>query len=482
MRQDSEHYVDSLFSQEQVPRPDFDAMWQAIEQRLAQAGPTRDTRPGFSGKLKYGALAIVSTCLLTVSIGAYVSPTFAEYIKSLFDRKDADAGLQTAAQQGFSQETKAAVTDQGITMQVMEAMADPTRLVLTVGLTKNGEQIDASKIFDKHFANSYGFLEGGFYVTDAAGNLVAERIDDVYSHAPYADLVFRVNRTLDTNELVAHLRMKKIGETAGAWKLTVPVNMEKSMMATKVVPVEKTYKTAQGAIVKLKNIVFSPTATRVEVETDWTEEVKARVAKERSGYFVENVLYHIEDEKGNVIASSSDKADTSLQPILKIRDQTIDSGSRQRFHDNYVPLPADQKLTFVLESIDLAFMEESGPSVTFNPQDLAKKPAALTYRGNTFTVSGFTLEQGKEAQLEMQGTGGSTYAGSWKLLDDKGNAYQLESMLDGRIWSGIGEDSTSGKSKRTIYGLDHAPKRLTLKLEAMIVRDDKVDWRVPVRQ
>lgn len=70
-------------------------------------------------------LPVLISCALLLTIS--VSPTFAAYVKSLFNGSDKE--LQYAAQEGFSQKVNASVTDRGYTLEIEEILADPMRIV-----------------------------------------------------------------------------------------------------------------------------------------------------------------------------------------------------------------------------------------------------------------------------------------------------------------------------------------------------------------
>ncbi|XOS91420.1 DUF4179 domain-containing protein [Brevibacillus laterosporus] len=108
-------------------------------------------------------VSISCALLLTVSVGSYVSPTFAAYVKSLFEGSS-DKELQYAAQEGFSQKVNASVTDQGYTLEIKEILADPMRIVAVYSIKDqqnnfiHPDKLDISKV----------------EVTDLKGNVIKE--------------------------------------------------------------------------------------------------------------------------------------------------------------------------------------------------------------------------------------------------------------------------------------------------------------------
>ncbi|WP_243014767.1 DUF4179 domain-containing protein, partial [Brevibacillus borstelensis] len=96
-----------------------------------------------------------------VTFGTMVSPTFANYVNSLFNTvNQADGGMKNAAAEGYVQEVGKKVTDKGITVTVKEVLADPTRIALIFEMVdKDGKKLDFK-------AGEYG---GEFTLTDNAG-------------------------------------------------------------------------------------------------------------------------------------------------------------------------------------------------------------------------------------------------------------------------------------------------------------------------
>lgn len=91
-----------------------------------------------------------------------MSPTFAAYVKSLFDSSDQE--LQHAVQEGFSQKVNASVTDQGYTLEIEEILADPMRIVAVYSI----------KDQQKNFIHPDKLQISNVEVTDLKGNVIKE--------------------------------------------------------------------------------------------------------------------------------------------------------------------------------------------------------------------------------------------------------------------------------------------------------------------
>ncbi|MED1721299.1 DUF4179 domain-containing protein [Brevibacillus parabrevis] len=71
-------------------------------------------------------IAFVSAAVLAIGFSGSVavSSTFANHISSLWTKK-IDPGVQEAVNKGYAKLAKASVTDQGITIETSEVIADP---------------------------------------------------------------------------------------------------------------------------------------------------------------------------------------------------------------------------------------------------------------------------------------------------------------------------------------------------------------------
>ncbi|MCR8986860.1 DUF4179 domain-containing protein [Brevibacillus laterosporus] len=101
--------------------------------------------------LKKMTLAVAGLTV-AVSLGTFVSPTFADYVKSLFSTEQkADQGMKSAAQQGFVQQVGKKVTDQNITVELIEILADSMRIVAILdAMDKGGNKISQDDL-SHHF-------------------------------------------------------------------------------------------------------------------------------------------------------------------------------------------------------------------------------------------------------------------------------------------------------------------------------------------
>jgi hypothetical protein len=467
-------------------------------------------------KSKWRKWVAVAAASITIGIsaGAYISPTFAAYIKSFFIRPDLDEGLQTAAKEGFSEKTDASVTDHGITVKVKEVMADENRLILTYSLEKeNGEFIDPTILFESEEwapGREMYFVKdlNTFYITDKDGNVVStsmnyktkkgrfvtQYINRVFPHYPYADLMFELNNSaVDSKQLFANIVIEKIGSIKGKWRLKVPVNIEKSMMATKTLPVNKQYVTREGLAITLKNVVYSPTLTSLNFETKWTEKGKQLMeghpeyfsgVKEQSFY---SPLYDIVGSKGNIVATTLPRnIHSNPKGAVLVDSNEYDPRKTDTIDWKYSfrPFPKGEKLTFVFRGIERT--EFPYKSITFHPEKLKEQPVSFNYKGNSLTIHNFRLEKNKGGKqvgiLEIEEN--SPLGGmDFEISDDQQNIYTIN-IKDSWLTTIISYDAKTMtyrvKSKLEIEGMEKIPKQLTLTLKSAMVLYKDENWKVPI--
>jgi hypothetical protein len=462
---------------------------------------------------KWLAIAAASITI-GISAGAYLSPTFAAYIKSFFVRPDLDEGLQIAAKEGFSETTEASVTDNGITLKVKEVMADANRLILTYSLEKeNGEFIDPTILFESEEwgpGRAIYFVKdlNTFYITDKDGDIVStstnyrtkkgrfvtQYINRVFPHYPYADLMFELNHSAsDSKQLFANISINKIGSTKGKWNLKVPVNIEKSIKATKTLPINKEYVTSEGLAITLKNVVYSPTLTSLNFETRWTEKGK-KLMEGHPEYFIQGIgysyhglLYDIVDSKGNVVATTLPKGrdnDTKGFVLSEHNQYSPRQTEKVDWRHSFIPLPKGEKLTFVFRGIER--VEYPNKSITFNPIKLNEQPVTFDYKGNSFTIQNFRLETSKDGKrvgiLEIEERV-HLAGGHFELSDEHGNIFTINTKDTSRV-SIIGYDKQTMtyhvKRGLEIEGIEKIPTQLTLTLKAVTVFYKDGNWKVPI--
>lgn len=461
-------------------------------------------------KIKYAAIASVATIALSVSIGAAVSPTFADYLKSLFDRPALDQGLQTAAKQGFSQVTDYAVTDQGITLRVNEVLADSNRLIFTYSLEdQNGKAIDPTSMFemerwgkeDMYFKKA----RDAFYITDESGKIlstsmtykmikgleVTQAFQQVIPHQPYADMTFRLQENIKPKKLFLHLDIHEINSVKGSWKLAVPVDMEKSLASTKTVPIETDYTTPDGLHIELQNVVYSPTATSLDIQSEWTQEGKNKMKNHpelflpdgnMKFYSYHKLYYQIVNERGEVVGTTfpTREDDHKILPVSDRAEEDNETGAKTVWHQSFAPLNKQEKLFFQLKGV--LRTEYPKQKITIHPRTLKDTPQTLEYKGNSYTFTDFTIDRDKKiATLELEQVV-AEMGGEFTITDSKGKVYhpdQLDSKVE-RIKLDRKDGRHNSKVKLVYKNFTETPDELSVTLNTAGVLYDNVEWKTPI--
>ncbi|NGQ96802.1 DUF4179 domain-containing protein [Brevibacillus sp. SYP-B805] len=432
------------------------------------------------------AASIAAFLSLTVMTAMYVSPTFAAYISSFITRIGGDFGLKKAAEEGFSTAINAAVTDQGVTFRVKEILADPNRLVVTYVL-ENGE----GKILDDLYISPY---EGNkMYVTDKNGQIIADA-PSFQRGADYADLMFLLKDP--PNELFVHFEIARYGSKEQKnvnWQLTVPVNMQKSMAATKSVPIHAAYQSPAGINFELQQVTYTPSAIRLDIATEQSPAEKERVkqmAREITGKSDENTArefgnyhfsYQLVNERGEVVASSNqepargqDKRTIYFTQVGETADQ------KTIWHGAYVPNPEPEQLYFVLQTVTLT--EQADFSLTFRPDGLNQTGVTKTYEqlGETYTVKKVSKESDPQTKepvwvIELDGKMRNPWFPRWNLFDETGKRYEVEIDYARTVVKG---DRLS--QLILVKGVDQLPQKWTLSMQTIQKAYKNVDWKVPI--
>ncbi|QDX91826.1 DUF4179 domain-containing protein [Brevibacillus laterosporus] len=445
-------------------------------------------------------VSISCALLLTVSVGSYVSPTFAAYVKSLFEGSS-DKELQYAAQEGFSQKVNASVTDQGYTVEIKEILADPMRIVAVYSIKDqqnnfiHPDKLDISKV----------------EVTDLKGNVIKEtrmygmdRNDEKYGY-----LTLKNPGETKEQKLLLQFEGDQIDSVKGNWSLKIPFDLEKSITASKVLPMNETYTTPQGLQINLNSIMYSPTAARVEYETKWTEEAKKRLVQESKQvkgkiasaapyvrYDDYKLNYHVENEKGEEVKD--------LTREIATPSKTIDQYGHSIRKYGFAPLSPDHQYTLVLDS--LVKTEPYKLDISFEPKQLADKPARVDKDGKTIEIKSVTFDEPlneaspkdeKHATITLDVyVKGVSYINigdtiivdddtdkiinrfGWTIKDEKGKIYEDT----GGNFKMIGKDEQGRnhiRMKLQSYEMKEFPQKLSLTSELAEKRYD-LNWRVPL--
>ncbi|WP_312111256.1 DUF4179 domain-containing protein [Brevibacillus reuszeri] len=427
--------------------------------------------------LLFPATVIIALFLVS-TLGTMVSPEIAAYMKSLFTEKGVDEGLQQAAQKGFSQAAGTSATDQGITLQVIEVMADSVRISIVYRLVDQG-----GNVLSPDQLESYD-LE----ITDPNGETVQNSytLDSKYEK-DYGYLI--TNNRIETNDkkLILRLATRQIGKTKGNWLVSTPFDITKSIASSTTIPLDYTYITPQGLQIKLTGITHSVTATRLDYDTTWTEEAFKKLEQvgekfaekfERTNTvryrpFDHHLAFRVEREKDGNVAGE-------VQPLSGGgHGKELGHSSRQYVYQPFIP---GETYYLVLDAITKAELFEL--SIPFDPKQVDKQPVKATKDDNVFQISSYGTGKGDRTEVKIdayvQGIIPYIDPKLLQLADEKGRTYRFK----GSTFDYLETDEKGRRHMRAILEVEELikpiPEKLTLSFHGIPIRYTNLGWRVPL--
>ncbi|OAJ74389.1 hypothetical protein AYJ08_09400 [Brevibacillus sp. SKDU10] len=434
------------------------------------------------------ATLAVAGLTLAVSLGTFVSPTFADYVHSLFsDNKKADIGLKNAATQGYVQKLTTKVTQQGITIEAKELMADTLRVaVLLDAIDKEGKKIPVEEItkaeMDAQLTDGQGkpFSKSGG-ITGPLGDLL------IVKHE-IANLFTDKNPLPD--EMFMDITFTKIKDIKGEWKLRIPIDMKKAKQVTKTLLPNKQYTSAQGVTIDLQKLDIAPSATLLTLRKEWTDKEKQNIKKmidqigvnenssakgkeevEEKLEFASlemrqiDIAYELLDEKGNILAAQDDsKASNNKNVIPNGFSGTSNPDGSYTVWDTFTPQSLEPT-TFKLKAIYRS--EPASFQTKFSPATLAQKPVTATGSdGSVYTFKKVKVDtENERVDLEIESVLGKNVVNTsmWRAIDETGKSYRIYQSSDNTL---------------TIHELTTMPKELTIKYHFAKKEYRNVDWEV----
>ena len=400
-------------------------------------------------------------------------------------------GLKKAAEQWFSTPANASVTDQGITLKIKDILADPSRVVVTYVLVDDQGEILPDLYFETSGPNQ-------LYVTDEKGEKIAEGAG-FQRGEQYADLTFSLRNP--PNHIVVHMDVKQYGARdikPVQWSLKIPVDIEKNMAASKTIPIDQSFTTPEGLNLHAKQVTYAPSATRLEIETNWRAEAKERIQKQARerlqidldeaflrDLFSHKISYHMEDEQGQIYADMV-PGSVNQTKTVSLAEYTVENDAEKYgwygWYGSFVPYEGQGKLFLVLDEITVN--EPADISLSFNPKKLTQQPFRQQIGENTYTLSPLVQETvegtGERVwRMELDIVGTTASWPKWFLRDDTGRSYPV--AIDYQR-SPIEGSSSGAHVKETllIKELDHLPSQLTLVMQTQKKTYDNFQWRVEI--
>ncbi|SFL87161.1 protein of unknown function [Paenibacillus sp. 1_12] len=464
-------------------------------------------RTGFN-ILKTVTIAAVAL-VVVISLGTYVSPTFAEYVKSFFNStENVDPGMKNAYNEGFVKPMDLKVTDRGITVEVKEVLADTMRIaIISEAKDQYGNSIDLNKSSDLQFI-----------IKDVIGNPLIDRKmggwraskkgEHLMVEQALTDLITGGKQLPD--DVTVELSWKKIGQTSGNWVLNIPIDMAKAKAATKTVGINKQYISPQGLMINLKRMELAPSLTLLSMETKLTPELYQQkkesirlnglteqlklgdpllpftLAHDIQDY---TLSYELLDQQGQVVAAWDEVTGKNYNTKNTINNGVSGLGNDEsgyKLWHAFAPLTEKpETLRFKLRAIyskDLANF-----SIKLNLDNLNKEQIGTEYNGSKLTFSDFSLkdyeEESDSGGQTIRRKGGIIHfqaelakdivgLNEWQAKDENGKEYNVR--LEKK--STVGEDGKVSFDGVLVINLLHQPQELTLSYRISEIEHRDVSW------
>ncbi|MFM1651648.1 DUF4179 domain-containing protein [Brevibacillus sp. B_LB10_24] len=541
---------DQVVMRVHVPESFTDEVMAALLSKLPEQGPHPEQRTSlpmrahqktkgkeWMKKITFTAAGFV----LAVSLGAFVSPTFAAYVKHVpeyvkqifFGTSDkVDEGVRQAAANGYASTVDQSVTDQGITLNITEVFADPSRVYVKYTLNKNGDDFEA-----KDIKGAKGF-DDVCTIQDTSGQLIS----GLRGWSP-VDGVFEFNlKGNEPKQLNIHVDIREIDSTKGKWEVTIPVDLEKGQLAVKTTEINQQFTSPEGINLSLQHVQFLPSVTRLQMETSLTadrikqlEEAMAKRGKplpvaKLLGYSIASygLHYHILDGQGQVVAAYDDEFDREFNdeknrlPEQDMQEEEGKLGGKISQAHAFTPLK-EQNLRFQL--LGIYSQEPVFFSRSFDPDTLSRQPITENINGSSFTIKSFRLKTDTNQEQignavvsdKVENINGRSFSSIYVSMTDTNQEQTGDAILSDKVailevegkfakdrvdiprfevadasGNKLSYDATTKRVKNPdgtisfhswifIRDLEKQPKELTLSFDSITKVNRDVKWEVPIQ-
>jgi hypothetical protein len=441
-------------------------------------------------KLKIGAALL----LITISsVLLYSMPALADKLLSLFERSNVvDAGLLRAQDLGLIQHPNIKVEDQGYTVRIDEAAADPTRVILALQLFGPDGKHKRDQLVFTPLA-----LHPGNRITikDSGGQVIGEMYD-MGSTEDFYYMVCNFNEPLQTDRITidGHLtqlgnKMENIPPLKGNWSFSFSIDLHEAKAKTTVTPLEGSYPSPDGMTIRLKQLTRMVQGVRLEIDTELSTEALKRSPGEL--WKQQRLMFHFVDRKGNEIHSVNTRKNQHRNSLITESNRPGDRPGLMHWSYTFKYLPEDDPYTFVFDGYIISEHDES--SIQFEPSKLKDRPVPFRFDGDDLMLKDFTVEsppnsnsEKAEGALHLSGKMWNDYRFSqWILKVPDGREYNLtmrgtasmeaSNWKDGYLILGDGQLFEFRAS-----GLTTVPDRLQLKRTVVERLYTNVDWSLPM--
>lgn len=438
---------------------------------LAQLTPYKKRKSRLWNK----GVAAAATLLLAGGIAVSVTPSFANFVQSLFASPTMDTGLHTAVESGAVVPVNLEVTSGNTTLYIEDTLVDTSRIAFTYRVIKGN-----GKYAEPYFEPSG---EQRFTFKDAEGNELPRfameswsRVDDQFGM--YS---FELPLNFEHDHVYLSFKVDKIGFKSGDWEVEIPFDLTAAREQMKTYAQDASH-VVDGVKIELHDLQFSVSQTNLAYTSKFTEDEFKSItsAREKLGKTygrtpferTPEINFAFENEAGEVVASTKDFEGQSLSA----QGEWVENQTGMRYIQRFAPLQEAGNLTFVLNGI-------------YKPRPV--EIVAPLKEGETIEVEGYELKVEKVEAVKKKGERyieaklvGQTPP---ELLNDAtwratAGGKALDAFMSGGTDMPIeGSDLVGVELDVRIYGLKKIPDDLTIAITELIdYKPLEQPWRVPL--
>ncbi|CAG7653511.1 DUF4179 domain-containing protein [Paenibacillus allorhizosphaerae] len=428
--------------------------------------------------LQAAALSVIGL-FLAASLTLFLSPAFADYVKSFFLSGRGDQGLKRAAEQGLSKPLELKIADQGITIHIKEVLADTERIAVVCDVTDEQSRslvgrpdLDLTKHIKLTDETGSQQIGSWSYVLSDGHALLENEIGKLQFRGELPD------------KLVVQMNYSELGGVKGRWEIAIDVDLTRAKAASRTVAIHREYTSPQGRTFGLQRVDVAPSGIGVVVETNDADGIT-------------NYAYRLLDEQGQTLRVHEDfyGEEGYKSGQLTARGPIVSEGSRpgvKQWSDLFQPLTDKEKKRLVFKLDAFYYSEKVEFSQTIEPPKMMHEPVALDLGGNRIVLNGFRIKKDKEKEsvqgrpvlkpgaiMEYEATLDRDVVGlrGFTITDESGNRLPLSNSIRRRTKEHDGIIRIQGFF--LIPDIAEVPKQWTLAFDKLD-KQERVQWEVPV--
>ncbi|WP_282942094.1 DUF4179 domain-containing protein [Paenibacillus sp. RC67] len=376
---------------------------------------------------KWRLAAVAMAILLVAGALAAASPVLAQLVRSLFKGDSVDIGLLNAQEFGLVQHPGIRVKNNGYTVRIDEAVADPTRVVVALQLFGPDGKHDRERLV----------LNGPNAITIKDEHGV--KIDELYDMGMTNDFYYLVAffpEPIQTDKITIEGRLSRLGNelekipfSTGTWNFDFSIDMKEAKAKTKVFPLQGEYITPDGMTIRLKRLTQMVQGVRLEMDTELSSDALLRSPDEL--WKQQGLKFHFETMEGEEIHSVNTRRFPHNDSLMTKSFIPGDKLGLMHWSYTFKYLPTDTPFRFVFDGYFIA--ENDGSKVDFNPRKLLEQPVEFHSMEDNLILRKFTIEPNRnpdvhreEGTLHISGMlFNEAMNNKWRIEDEQGYSYEV---------------------------------------------------------